>query len=59
MWEAFKFGFMYAAGAIAAALIAVVLIGIFDWLLEQGRCLVSLIRLARHKGESRLKTKEV
>jgi hypothetical protein len=49
MTDAFKLGFMYAAGALTAGVFFLILYGLYDWATEWLVYLVDAIRLRLHR----------
>lgn len=51
MFEAYKLGFMYAAGALSAGVLFLAFLGTWDWVSGWLNYLIVVIRLARHRGK--------
>jgi hypothetical protein len=51
MIEAFKLGFMYAAGALSAGVAFLILWGAWDWAAEWVQYVINAARLMQHRGK--------
>ncbi len=51
MFEAYKLGFMYAAGALSAGVLFLAFLGTWDWASEWLTSLANMVRLIRHRGK--------